>query len=534
MIQFDRVSFCYANQSRPALLDIDWCVPAGAIAVVTGPSGSGKSTLARCVNGLIPHFHGGSFGGRVVVAGEDTRSRSTASLSRRVGFVAQVPESQTITDRVEDEIAFGPQNLGLSRQALRLGVEETIDLLGLNHLRHRMLGTLSGGERQRVVIAAAMAMRPDVLVLDEPTSQLDPTSVDEILSSLRRLNDELATTILLVEHRLDRVLGMADQLLVLDRSGRIEIGGPARRVVCQIPGPPLVQAARMLRWQPTPVTVREARQFARHHTIGPREGKTNRTARTNRHPVVGFERVSFGYDRQSVLDQVSTTFEAGSLTAIMGRNGSGKTSLLKLVNGLARPVSGRVVVEGDDITGRSTTDLARAIAYLPQNAGTLLFNDSVEAELRFTLRQRRVEDDIPAMLARLELTGLAKRNPLDLSGGERLRAALAAILIGRPRILLLDEPTRGLDSTMKAMLGKLLRQRADDGVAVILATHDVDMVAEIADRVIILGDGEIVADGSPHEVMPGSFAFSTQINRVFGGRVLTLGDVRRRHEATDS
>ncbi len=338
MIRFEHVSFRYANQTVPALVDFEWCVPRGSVAVVTGPSGSGKSTLARCVNGLIPHFHGGSFGGRVLVSGNDTRAYATADLSRWVGFVAQVPESQSITDRVEDELAFGPQNLGLGSSELRLRVEETIDLLGLNHLRYRMLETLSGGERQRVVIAAAMAMRPEVLVLDEPTSQLDPTSADEILSTLRRLNDELGTTILLVEHRLDRVLGMADQLLVINSEGRIDASGPPRQVLRQSPGPPLVEAARELDWRPLPLTVRDAHAFIHGSRLGLTQRESTRMDGNVGRPAISFEHVSFGYDRQPVLDQISTTLAAGSLTAIMGRNGSGKTSLLKLVNGLGTSV----------------------------------------------------------------------------------------------------------------------------------------------------------------------------------------------------
>ena len=529
MILFDGVTFQYPNQARPALTSIDWSVTPGAVALVTGPTGSGKSTLARCINGLIPHFHGGRFGGYVLVNGLRTTEQTTAMLSRHAGFVAQIPESQTVTDRVEDEIAFGLENLGIPRSQMRLRVEEMLDLLNLNGLRRRRMETLSGGERQRVVIAAAMAMRPPILVLDEPTSQLDPASAEEILSILQHMNHELGTTIILVEHRLDRLVGMSDQLLVMNQTGGIDAAGPVCSMIEKLQSPPpLVRIARELGWVPPPLTVRDARAFkppfpsCDDSIVGQSRGSGR-----NGTPSVVFESVTFGYQRDPVLDGLSVAFNAGSITGLMGRNGSGKTTLLKLVNGLLRPDKGRIRVFGNDVAKSSTTDLAETIGYLPQNAATLLFNDTVEEELRFTLRCRQQTGDISAMLERFDIAALARRNPLDLSGGERLRAALAAVLIGRPRILLLDEPTRGADARLKHELGGIFRELANEGMTVILATHDVDLVAEFADRVLVLGDGEVVADGSPYDVMPGSLTFATQVNRVFGGRLLTVDDVLR-------
>jgi energy-coupling factor transport system ATP-binding protein len=525
VIVFSDVSFRYPSSTASALDRIDLRITDGSFTLVTGPSGSGKSTLARCVNGLVPHFHGGSFGGSVQVDQFDTREHSTAFLSRVAGFVAQDPESQTITDRVEDEIAFGLENLGLRRSEIRLRVEETLDLLRLNESRHRRIETLSGGERQRVVIAAAMAMRPATLVLDEPTSQLDPLAAEEIVAALERMNQEVGTTIVLVEHRLDRVLGAADRLLVLDAKGHISSDDDVLAAVGALPAPPpLIKLAREFGWQPAPLTVREARRFA-SRTEEPRL-VTTRARQADGPATVELEGISFDYERRAVLRSLSTSFRAGSLTAVMGRNGSGKTTLLKLMNGLLKPVGGTVRVNGSSIAGHATADLARSIAYLPQNATAMLFNETVDAELAFTLRCRRQSGDRAALLDQLGIADLATRNPLDLSGGEKLRAALAAVLIGEPKILLLDEPTRGIDSALKQSLGKLLRGLADNGMTVILATHDTELVAEFADRMLLLGDGEIVASGPPHEIMPGSLTFSPQINRVFGGNILTLDDVR--------
>jgi energy-coupling factor transport system ATP-binding protein len=526
LIDFSRVTFQYPGAANPALQTIDWYAPSGSFTVVTGPSGSGKSTLARCINGLIPHFHGGKFGGTVTINGHDTRDYSTSNLSRHAGFVAQDPESQTVTDRVEDEIAFGLENLGLSRAEIRLRVEETLDLLRLSELRRRRIETLSGGERQRVVIAAAMAMRPSALVLDEPTSQLDPAGAEEVIAILERMNDELGTTIVLVEHRLNRVLGAADRLLILDSHGQLVADGTIQDSLGLLPSPPpLVCVARDLNWCPVPVTVRQARAFVQP-SAELRNLETPERRSDNRPKTVELDRVSFRYDHEPVLRSITTAFHPGSVTALMGRNGSGKTTLLKLLNGLLKPSGGRVRVDGESIERRSTADLAQEIAYLPQNATAMLFNETIEAELQFTLRCRKRTGDTHAVLDQLGLAQLAQRNPLDLAGGEKMRAALAAVLVGEPRILLLDEPTRGVDCALKQTLGNLFRSLASQGMTVILATHDVDLVAEFADRMLLLGDGELVADGTPREIMPGSLTFAPQINRVFGGNLLTGEDVR--------
>ncbi len=535
MIHFDSVWFQYPNQREPALRHVELCVSRGEFSLLTGPSGSGKSTLTRCVNGLVPHFHGGRFGGVVTVDNLDTRHHTTAMLSRTVGFVAQTPETQTITDRVEDEIAFGLENLAHNRADMRVRVEETLDLLHLHHLRNRSIASLSGGERQRVVIAAAMAMRPSILVLDEPASQLDPVSSDEIFSILTRMNRDLGITIVLGEHRLDRLLGVADSLVILSKSGELKAVGPVRQTIHALDYlPPLQESLQGYGLQPVPLSVREARQAITRLTPS-RDVRERAHVRPSedRQPSVDFERVSFNYGERTVVDDLSLRLYPGLVTALMGRNGSGKTTLLKLVNGLLRPHSGVVRVGGRDISSTATVDLARAIGYLPQQAGTLLFNNSVEDELRFTLRCQKTIGDIDEMLDRFDIAHLARRSPMDLSGGERLRAALAAVLIGQPSILLLDEPTRGVDTDLKRRLGGIFRDLARSGVAVVLATHDVDIVAEFADRLVLLGDGGVVADGSPYDVMPGSLTLSTQINRVFGGRLLTSHDVGMAYELND-
>ena len=529
MIRFDRLSYRYPHQNEPALHAIDLAIDAGDFVLVTGPSGAGKSTLVRAINGLVPHFHGGAFGGRVLVAGIDTRETSPAALSRVVGFVAQDPEAQTVTDRVEDEIAFGLENHGLERREIRLRVEETLDLLGITGLRDREPASLSGGERQRVAIAAAMATHPATLVLDEPTSQLDPWAAEEVLTVLERLNAELGTTIVLVEHRLERVLGWANRLLVLDAHGGLAAFGTTQNVAGGLPSPPpVVRLGHGLGWEPIPLTVRDARRARDRFRPDPNtlpppaeidlpQGYGDRT--------VEFNHVTFAYGKRTVLRNLSVAFTSGSVTALMGRNGSGKTTVLKHVIGLLRPAAGTVHVLGSDIRRRDPADLAGTIGYLPQRPAALLFNETVAKELAFSMHAQHRAGDVPGVLERLGLTGLADRSPFDLAGGERQRAALAAVLITDPPILLLDEPTRGMDDVWKRQLGRLLRDMADHGATIVIATHDVELVAATAHRVIVLGNGEVVADGSPRDVLSGSLTFAPQTNRIFGGRFLTPEDV---------
>ncbi|MDI3339583.1 MAG: ABC transporter ATP-binding protein [Sphaerobacter sp.] len=523
MIHLEQVRYRYPGRAAPALDDVTLEIEAGAYVVVAGPSGAGKSTLLRCLNGLVPHLHGGTFGGRVLVQGIDTRDASPAELSRMVGFVGQDPERQTVMDRVADEIAFGPENLGLARDEIRRRVEEALDVLGIADLRSRELAALSGGERQRVVIAAAMAMRPSILVLDEPTSQLDPWGAEAALSALDRLNADLGTTVVIAEHRLERVLPAADRLVLLAAAGRVAAAGAPGAVAPALPyPPPLVRLGRALGWEPLPLTVRDARRRVGDLAPPPVPAPPPSVGGAT---VLECQRLSFRYGDRPVLRDVSVSFHEGTVTALMGRNGAGKTTLLKQLNGLLRPTAGRVRLRGQDIAGRPTQELARTVAYLPQNPSAILCNETVADEVRFTLRALGRRGEITPTLELAGVAHLAARNPRDLSTGERQRVALAAVLAGQPAVLLLDEPTRGLDGEARQRLTTLLRRLADDGVCVIMATHDVDLVAHCADRVLLLGDGQIVADGTPRQVLAGSLTYATQINRVFGGQVLVPEDV---------
>jgi energy-coupling factor transport system ATP-binding protein len=539
MIQIEQLTYTYPNGREPALQAVSLPVSAGEFVLLAGPSGAGKSTLLRCLNGLTPHFSGGVIRGRVVVNGLDMLTAGPQQLSQAVGFVFQDPESQAVLDQVEAEIAFGLENAAIPPAEMRLRVDEALNLLDLVHLRQRPLTTLSGGERQRVAIATALALRPRILAVDEPTSQLDPQSAEEVLQALVRLNEDLGLTIVLVEHRLERVLRYVDRLVYME-NGRIVVDSPARTALAQMPQPqvpPLGRLGIALAWQPLPLTIKEGLRFAGQVGRGG-EGERGRGGAGEQgsrgagengekgeqgREVLRAEGVEFGYGRRLVLRGVDLTVRAGEVVALMGRNGSGKSTLLQCLVGLLRLARGEVKVNGRSTHGRDVADICAEVAYLPQNPDDLLFAETVADELATTLRNHRLD---PAQLAlrpqalleQLGLAALAGAYPRDLSVGQRQRVALAAVAVTAPKLWLLDEPTRGLDYQAKRELVAICRRWQQSGAGILLVTHDVELVAQIADRIVILSQGEVIANGPAHEVLPASPLFAPQMARLFPGR----------------
>ena len=518
MITIEHLSYRYPDHLAACLADVSLSIPAGSFTLIIGPSGSGKSTLLRCLNGLVPHFSGGEIAGMVRVLGHDPLTLGPRVMSRHVGMVFQNPEAQFVLDRVEDEIAFALEHIGLPREAMRLRVEEALDLLDLARLRDRELRTLSGGERQRVAIAAALALRPSVLALDEPTSQLDPQSAEDVLQALVRLNSDLGLTVVLVEHRVERVLPFADQVIALDAAGGAITGLP-RTVLAQVRDcPPVVAVARAYGWNPLPLSVKEARPFAAAIVPVRRDTPPADVVRSDL-PYLEVTDLEAGYGTAPVLTGVSLAVWPGEIAVLMGRNGVGKSTLLRCIVGLLRQRRGNVRVAGRTTTGRSVAAICQEIACLPQESDSLLFAESVAEELRVTLRNHGQPEvgQVDDLLGRLGLAAMAGRYPRDLSVGERQRVALGAITVTRPGGLLLDEPTRGLDYGAKADLAALLHQWRDAGTAILLITHDVEFVATVADRVLMLGRGGLVAQGRPQTVLSTSPLFAPQVARIFPG-----------------
>ncbi len=554
MIELSHITYTYPDQAAPALADFSVALRQGEFVLVVGPSGAGKSTFLRCLNGLVPHFYGGRWVGQARILGRDPVALAPRGMADLVGFVFQDPEAQFVVDTVEDELAFAMENFALPPATMRKRVEEVLDQMGIAHLRARRISTLSGGEKQRVAIAAVLALQPEILVLDEPTSQLDPQAAEEVLVALRHLNEDLGLTVILSEHRLERVAQYADRILYLPDPGAAPVLDTPRAVLAQLPAtsvPPLIEIGRALNWQPLPLTIKEGRVFARRlaerwetrgrgdtetRRWGDRETRecditdalTHHAPRTTHHGI-SISNLHYSYDNRAALRGIDLTVQPGEFIALMGRNGSGKSTLLKHLVGLLKPGEGRVTVAGLDTRKADTDAIIQHVGYVPQHPGALLFGETLAAELAFTRKSHGLSPDPAAdrdLLARLGLAPLADRDPRDLSGGEQQRAALAAILVAAPRIILLDEPTRGLDYAQKRNLAALLQGLQREGTTIIMATHDVELAAACADRVVLLAEGQVVVDGPARQVMSDSQVFASQINKLFRDpRFLVVADV---------
>jgi energy-coupling factor transporter ATP-binding protein EcfA2 len=542
ILSFEHVTYHYPGVERAALQDVSFTLEPGEFCLLAGLSGQGKSTLLRAACGLAPHFHGGRFAGRVTLAGLDTREHGPARLGTLAGALFQDPETQLVMSSVRSELALAQESRGRSAAAVARGVEEVALALGIDQLLDRPTHQLSGGEQQRVALGAALAGRPRLLLLDEPTSQLDPVAGDELIALLRRLNQESDTAILLAEHRLERCLSSADRVIAVS-DGRIAHDGAPREFLewaagaepaLQTPGAKLFALAGL---SPPPVGVKQARATLRRHGLlgedasgGVGDGACG-AAGGNAGPVGDDARGAAEASRfaglaslararrrargeaalelrhvwheilrgPAILRGVDLRVEPGESIALMGRNGAGKSTLLRHAAGLLAPTRGRIRSSG-------------RVALLLQNPGDYFLHDRLDREAS------------AQALARAGLRGLEDRNPRDLSGGERQRLALAIVTDGErdPAVLALDEPTRGMDRLAKAELAAHLQTRARQGQAVIVATHDPEFACACATRAILLAEGRVIADGPTAELLAGGWYFATETARILGGAAAAL------------
>lgn len=533
MINFRNVTFTYAGAARPVLRGVDLEIPEGELCVLLGRTGCGKSTLLKAVNGLVPHFTGGTLEGQVLVAGRDTRTHPPRELADVVGFVQQDPMSSFVADQVEDELAYSMESLALPEAVMRKRVEETLDLLGIAALRHRALSTLSGGERQRVAIGAALTAHPQVLVLDEPTSALDPGAAEDVLSAVHRLVHDLGITVLLAEHRLERVVQYADSVIWLPGDGAVPVIGPPGQTLAHTPiAPPVVRLGMLAGWDSPPVSVREARrraaplreqfpQLAEHDSPPPPPHLQQPGA------LAVAEKVTVRHGGISVVNRVDLTVSAGERVALMGRNGAGKSSLLWALQGSGPRQAGTIHMGDEDPAAVRSTRRRQLIGLVPQEPMDLIYLDTVGAECAQADRESGAASGACRALLDQLTPGIADdTHPRDLSEGQRLALAIAVVAAGTPPLLALDEPTRGLDYPAKRALTRWLQQYTEAGNAALVTTHDVEFVAEFATRVIVLADGEIVADGPAADVVTSSPLYAPQMSKVFAPHhPLTVEDV---------
>jgi energy-coupling factor transport system ATP-binding protein len=515
MIKFSNVSLIYPNSTTTVLEDLNLEIAEGEMVLVIGPTGSGKSSLLRLINGLVPHHTGGILAGDVSVDGHSTQLVKPGGMAHLIGIVGQNPANGFVADTVEEELAFGMETLNLPSDVMRKRVEEVLDLLSLAPLRDRVISTLSGGEQQRVAIGSALVAHPKVLVLDEPTSALDPIAAEEVLSILHRLVHDLSLTVVIAEHKLERVIQFADRIVHINGAGVANIGTPEEILMHSPIAPPIVHLARALGLKEIGVSVRDMRRMTaeirdKEYTLA------DITHKEKGDQIIHVRDLSVTYDGKSALNSVSASIFTNEIVAIMGRNGAGKSSLLKSLAGIADVSDGTVDVSGLNPQNLKGKERRTSIGFIPQEPSDLLYGQSVQIECEQADKDNEIPTGTTAQILHQLVPGVsANTHPRDLSEGQRLGLALSIVLSSNPAVLILDEPTRGLDYQAKKELTKILIEFAKaTNKCVVLATHDVELVAELATRVMFLADGDIVADGSTLDVLLSSPAFAPQVSKV--------------------
>lgn len=538
-IKTKNLVYYYPEKKEAALQDINLSIEEGEFVLIVGGSGCGKSTLVRAMAGIIPNFYGGKFGGQVNIAGENIRDISKKELPQKVGMVFQNPESQLVMINVEQELAFGMENINLPDYLMKRRVMEVAGALNLGNHLHSNIPELSGGLKQKVALASVLAMQPDILVLDEPTSQLDPVAGEEILTIIRRLNEENGITVILIEQRLERCFHLADRFIVMD-GGKIILNTTSLEEIAQWAVdndspfiPPLSKLFALGNFPQIPVTVKEGRKILRKFypkDATPLKKENNYLKKEVEKPIVNIKNLWYSYESGTeALKDINFNIYPGQFIALMGENAAGKTTLLKNINGLLKPSRGRVNIFTENTKNLEVEELAGKVGYLSQNPNDYLFLKTVKEELLFTLENLGKKDNgqVESLLKELDIYKYKDTNPRDLSSGERQRVALATVLIAEPNLLLLDEPTRGLDYNLKEELGKFLQDLQEEGKSILMVTHDVEFAAEYAQDILLMSQGRIVSYGDKYSALTRSTFYSPQISKLFNkinDNVLTLAD----------
>lgn len=519
IVEFQRVTYTHYAKTEPALLDIDFTIKRGSFTLLVGPSGSGKSTLCQMLNGIIPHVLGGEMTGKIIVNGQDVSQTQVQNLASSVGLLFQDPEWMFATLQVEDEVAFGPENLRALPSEIQRRVDEALDYVNLTPLRKNLVWALSGGQIQRLGLATVLAMQTPLIVLDEPTANLDPATTHAVHQLILRLRQD-GKTVILVTKDLDEFIAEADDLILL-AEGRVLAQGSPRDVVEKhgslmldlgvwLPEPTEIglrlKKEGLIDRKPVPLTVGEAAEMLACASFKQVANKTEQLALGE--VLVRAEDVRFSYNKRSqALTGVSFDIRQGEIAAIVGQNGAGKSTLSKLLVGLLRPSGGRLTLFGREARQWHVQDLANGVALVFQNPEHQFLSDTVREELEYSLLAQGIDDQqevdrrVQTMLERLEITESSESHPFSLSAGSKRRLGVATMLVGgRARLLIVDEPTYGQDKRLTERLMDLINSLRREGITVLMITHDMRLVDAHIDRAIVMANGEKIFDGAPGEL----------------------------------
>ncbi|MCY6482844.1 energy-coupling factor transporter ATPase [Clostridium aestuarii] len=517
ILRVANLSFWYPDEEKTAIEDINLSVNEGEFILIVGPSGCGKSTLVRLFNRVIPDYYGGKIKGKVFLKGKNIRGLNKADIIKNVGMVYQHPEKQIVLEDVEREIAFGLENLNTEINKMKRNVAEAMSLLGLYKIKDKTTTEISGGEKQRVAIASVVSMDPDILLFDEPISQLDPISSEEVLNSIKKLNRDMGKTVILIEQRLDRCFDLADRIIFMEDGKIIAEGKPnliPKIIDKKYFMPNISYIFKKAKKNNIPVNVKEAREL-----ISDKEFNiTKECKKEYKENIIEVKKLRFQYEKgQKTLNNINFNLKKGEILAVMGENGAGKSTLFKIIAGVINRYKGQIKIKNQNIKKLDVKQRIKLVGYLSQNPNDYFGRENVFEEIAYTLRNigEYEEAKVDNIIKQFNLEHLKDKNPRDLSGGEKQRVAIACTLVTEPEILILDEPTRGMDASAKDKLGEMIKMLAEQGKTIVLVTHDSDFAADYADTVMLMFNGEITALGQAVDILYDSLYYSPQVARVF-------------------
>ncbi|KZL92033.1 ABC transporter ATP-binding protein [Clostridium magnum] len=534
-IEIKNLNFTYPLEKKKALENVNLSIEKGSLLLIAGKSGSGKSTLGRAIVGTVPHFYGGTIGGQIKIDGKLIEKMSHKERAEKITMVFQDPEKQLMMNKVHREVAFGLENICADEKVIKRRVYEALQFSGILNLAERDITSLSGGEKQKVVVASSLAYMPQCIILDEPTSQLDPSSAEEIINLVKKINEELGITVIVVEHRVNRWFDTADSIAIMDK-GKIRLFKDKEDFYNNCSEdesmflPDYLKFFKKIKIKYMPASFKKARIEFLNSGISLK--KENKNIYNEDHQtILTIKNLTYISDSKNILKNINLTVNKGDFISIMGANGAGKSTFLKSIMGLI-DYEGIIELHNQNAKDMDIRSIAKHIGYVSQNPNDYLSKDTVYEEIKFTMDNYGIYDEkvIEEVLKELGIYDLKDKNPRDLSGGQRQRVAIASILVLKPEMILLDEPTRGLESELKLKLGKVLKRLNEEGTTIILVTHDTDFASSFCSRYILMFNGSIAADGGKKEVLADGIFYTTSINKLLRDKnsdVFTLEEALR-------